>query len=92
MPDDMLENAPDFAGSLDGSRKFLVKLGGVPVDLGQSKNLFGQLGKRARRANFVVFPRTLRRRTRWPATLHSRRPLVGGSAARNPSGIAIARH
>lgn len=87
MPDDMLENAPDFAGSLDGSRKFLVKLGGVPVDLGQSKNLFG-----ARRANFVVFPRTLRRRTRWPATLHSRRPLVGGSAARNPSGIAIARH
>jgi hypothetical protein len=40
----MFENAPDFAGSLDGSRKFLVKLGGVPVDLGQSKNLFGQLG------------------------------------------------
>jgi hypothetical protein len=42
----MLENAPDFAGCLDGSRMFLVKLGGVPVDLGQSKNLFGQLGKR----------------------------------------------
>src|SRR3981081_771839 len=83
---DMLENLPDFAGSLDGSRKLLVKLGSVHVYLGQSKNLFGQLGRRTIR----VF---VRDEQQGPGHAQPRiGPVTGNTPARVEQALALQVH